>query len=257
MPESLQNTTDVLYRKVFAFLQYNYLFLRYQLLWFTTPCHLVLVTTFPDNAFVLYARVEISKTISSLKDMDMRLFRNVDNQLPTDQSSLPRSKNTLCTWLHPGYKWRKMRHARQRRHEHKNLKRDTWKARGNLKEMWVDLTIILKWNIKKWVVCVHFIFYYRIRPNVNTLLGSWIAQTQGITYSVAQSVFSEDLIQIHFFFYGSTVPWGPRPRHFTTLHDHTDRHTTIGRTPLDEGPARRRELYLTSHNTHNRQISMP
>jgi hypothetical protein len=35
------------------------------------------------------------------------------------------------------------------------------------------------------------------------------------------------------------------------------RHTTLGRTPLDEGPARRRVLYLTTHNTHNRQTSMP
>jgi hypothetical protein len=35
------------------------------------------------------------------------------------------------------------------------------------------------------------------------------------------------------------------------------RHTTLGRTPLDEGPARRRDLYLTTHNTHNRQTSMP
>jgi hypothetical protein len=35
------------------------------------------------------------------------------------------------------------------------------------------------------------------------------------------------------------------------------RHTTFGRTPLDEGPARRRDLYLTAHNTHKRQTSMP
>jgi hypothetical protein len=34
-------------------------------------------------------------------------------------------------------------------------------------------------------------------------------------------------------------------------------HTTFGRTPLDEGQARRRDLYLTTHNTHNRQTSMP
>jgi hypothetical protein len=33
-------------------------------------------------------------------------------------------------------------------------------------------------------------------------------------------------------------------------------HTTLGRTPLDEGPARRRDLYLTTHNTHKRQTSM-
>ena len=35
--------------------------------------------------------------------------------------------------------------------------------------------------------------------------------------------------------------------------DHTLWHTTVGRTPLDDGSARRRDLYLTTHNTHNRQ----
>jgi hypothetical protein len=34
-------------------------------------------------------------------------------------------------------------------------------------------------------------------------------------------------------------------------------HNTLGRTPLDEWSARRRYLYLTKHNTHKRQISMP
>jgi hypothetical protein len=43
-------------------------------------------------------------------------------------------------------------------------------------------------------------------------------------------------------------------RGFTITHF---RHNTVGRTPLDEGPARRRDLYLTTHNTHNRQTSMP
>ena len=38
--------------------------------------------------------------------------------------------------------------------------------------------------------------------------------------------------------------------------DHTQRRTTVGRTPLDEWSARRRDLYLTTHNTHNRQTSM-
>ena len=39
--------------------------------------------------------------------------------------------------------------------------------------------------------------------------------------------------------------------------DHTQRRTTVGMTPLDERSARRRDLYLTTHDTHNRQISMP
>ena len=44
---------------------------------------------------------------------------------------------------------------------------------------------------------------------------------------------------------------------FLMFLDHTQRRTTVGRTPLDEWSARRRDLYLTTQNTHNRQISMP
>ena len=41
--------------------------------------------------------------------------------------------------------------------------------------------------------------------------------------------------------------------HWTT---HARTHT-LGRSPLDEGSAQRRDLYLTTHNTHNRQTSIP
>ena len=44
---------------------------------------------------------------------------------------------------------------------------------------------------------------------------------------------------------------------FTRFLDHTQRRTTVGRTPLNEWTARRRELYLTTHNIHDRQTSMP
>jgi len=37
---------------------------------------------------------------------------------------------------------------------------------------------------------------------------------------------------------------------------HTQRRISVDRTPLDELSARRRDLYLTTHNTHNRQTSM-
>ena len=43
---------------------------------------------------------------------------------------------------------------------------------------------------------------------------------------------------------------------FLMFLDHTQRRSTVGRTPLDEWSARRRDLYLTTHDTHNRQISM-
>jgi hypothetical protein len=38
--------------------------------------------------------------------------------------------------------------------------------------------------------------------------------------------------------------------------DHTQRRSTVGRTPLDERSARRKDLYLTTRDTHNRQISI-
>jgi len=39
--------------------------------------------------------------------------------------------------------------------------------------------------------------------------------------------------------------------------NHTRQCTTVVRTPLDEWSAQRRDLYLTTHDAHNRQISMP
>jgi len=39
---------------------------------------------------------------------------------------------------------------------------------------------------------------------------------------------------------------------FTRFPDHTQRRTTFGRTPLDGRSARRRDVYLTTHNTYNR-----
>jgi hypothetical protein len=38
-------------------------------------------------------------------------------------------------------------------------------------------------------------------------------------------------------------------RVFVISLDHIQTHTTVGRTPLDEGSARQRDLYLTTHNT--------
>jgi len=42
---------------------------------------------------------------------------------------------------------------------------------------------------------------------------------------------------------------GPRP----SIIMITLRHTTLGKTPLDEWSVRRRDLYLTAHNTHKRR----
>jgi hypothetical protein len=44
---------------------------------------------------------------------------------------------------------------------------------------------------------------------------------------------------------------------FTRFSRSHTRRATVGRTPLEEWSVRRRDLYLTTHNTHNRQTSMP
>jgi len=44
---------------------------------------------------------------------------------------------------------------------------------------------------------------------------------------------------------------------FMSSLDHTQRLATLGRTPLDKWSVCRRDLYLTIHNSHNRQTSMP
>jgi len=60
-----------------------------------------------------------------------------------------------------------------------------------------------------------------------------------------------------FFFIWPNSPQWVRASSFTRFLDHTQRRTTVSRTPLDEWSARRRDLYLTTHNNHNRETSMP
>ena len=43
---------------------------------------------------------------------------------------------------------------------------------------------------------------------------------------------------------------------FLRFLDHTQRRITVGRTPLDERSARHRNLYLTTHNTHNKHTCL-
>ena len=68
-------------------------------------------------------------------------------------------------------------------------------------------------------------------------------------------------ILLHIYVYLFIFIWPNSPQWvmaslFTRFLDHTQRRTTVGRTSLDKWSARRRDLYLKTHNTHNRQTSM-
>ena len=53
-------------------------------------------------------------------------------------------------------------------------------------------------------------------------------------------------------------PTRARAASLLRLTDHTKLHiSTVSRTPIDEGSARRRDLYLAKHNTRKRQASLP
>ena len=54
-----------------------------------------------------------------------------------------------------------------------------------------------------------------------------------------------------------TALWRALASSLARFHDHTQRRATVGRTPLNEWSVRRRDLYLTTQNTHNRQTSKP
>ena len=70
------------------------------------------------------------------------------------------------------------------------------------------------------------------------------------------NIISENIF-VCLFVSGATAPQWARASSFTRFLDHTQRRTTVGRTPPDALTARRRDLYLTTHNTNNRQTSMP
>jgi hypothetical protein len=61
---------------------------------------------------------------------------------------------------------------------------------------------------------------------------------------------------LRFLFQGATAARGPRPPHYRRFTI-TFRRNTLGRTPLDEWSARRRDLNLTRQDIHKRQTSMP
>ena len=65
-------------------------------------------------------------------------------------------------------------------------------------------------------------------------------------------------IYIYIYIYPSWLdrPSGPRPPHCWGFEIRL-RHTTLGRTPLDDWSISRRALHLTTHNIHKRQTSIP
>jgi hypothetical protein len=110
-----------------------------------------------------------------------------------------------------------------------------------------------------------------VSPSVKLLLIHWTLEIQNyltISIVVKHSLVCEVLcaqramyVTLIFLFFclaqqPPPPPW-TRASSFSMFLDHTQRRTTVAMTPLDEWSARSRDLYLTTHNNHNRQTSMP
>jgi hypothetical protein len=69
--------------------------------------------------------------------------------------------------------------------------------------------------------------------------------------------FFNNCIYYYYYFLWLCSPAWAMASSSTRFLDHTQRRTTVGRTPLDEWSARRRDLYLTTHNTQQTNIHAP
>jgi hypothetical protein len=69
-------------------------------------------------------------------------------------------------------------------------------------------------------------------------------------------IFFNRCLWTTFFFHGANSVYWARSSSLSRLYDHTQTHT-LGRTPLAEWSARRRDFYLTTHKIYKGQTSMP
>jgi len=88
------------------------------------------------------------------------------------------------------------------------------------------------------------------------MIRTWNPNNQAAPDLRSRHLDQWDLLFIYQCFFCRHSPQWARASSFTRFLDHTQRRTTVDRTPLDEWSTRRRDLY-TTHNTHNRQTSMP
>jgi len=98
--------------------------------------------------------------------------------------------------------------------------------------------------------------WVRVKPRICTL-SKWRVNITSSSFHLIYPNFSaRGYVGRILFTMAPQPPWAAA---FTLsrIHDHTQRRTTLGRTPLDEWSTRRIDFYLTTHNTHNRQTFMP
>jgi hypothetical protein len=83
----------------------------------------------------------------------------------------------------------------------------------------------------------------------------WIKISSSHTFYNCYYVHYSSINQLFVCFWRNSPQWAMASS-FTRFLYQKQRRSTVGRTLPDEWSARRRDLYLTTHNNHNRQTSM-
>ena len=95
--------------------------------------------------------------------------------------------------------------------------------------------------------------------NINAFVG-FVVWTVDYLLTVTDAVATASLHNVMMIIVPVFSSWLYSPSGLKSLLECSSialRHTTLGRTPLDDWSALIRDVYLTTHNAHNRQTFMP
>jgi len=139
-----------------------------------------------------------------------------------------------------------------------------WASKGK----WKPICYLSADTKTKCDICPHNYIHHR-KQNINRIGTSKVLKRRhnffrrkGFSDNKGNKYYHQITLDIGniFFFFFAVALW-PNAGHgllvLEVFLDHAQQCATVGRNPLDEWSARRRDLYLTTHNTHNRQICMP
>ena len=101
------------------------------------------------------------------------------------------------------------------------------------------------------LLCISVLYFVCKYVSVMNTCDSWI-----VKFAVDMMPVNS-IVRSWFLTLRRLMPYIYMEHPFLMFLDHTQRRRTVGSIPLDEWSARRRDLYLTTHDTHNRQIPMP
>jgi len=109
-----------------------------------------------------------------------------------------------------------------------------------------------------WLRLRYFIYFFSLKRLHTIWIPSYLLSEclgASIHGNKAASAWSWRLMNFFTFIWHYSPQWA-KASSFTKFLHHFQRRTIVGRTPLDEWSAPCRDLYLTKHNTHNRQTSI-